>query len=178
MQPYVPAYDTVDNYRIPDWLADTVYTRNTVTVRPSVLEQVRGLQGQLVQFKNAPEEFVQALKETLEAEVRSKFQTSRRIENSGEGVLVEVLFDETVVKYNWLAERVFEVVDVELVQHNKYIAEETAWLQQIETDKVAAADSNEQKNDASAGEGSSTVVNEPLMGDGVADIENNSDLSF
>ncbi len=59
IQPYVPAYDTVDNYRIPDWLADTVYTRNTVTIQKRCVDQVSAIQGKLSQFKNAPQEFIQ-----------------------------------------------------------------------------------------------------------------------
>jgi hypothetical protein len=54
------------------------------------------------------------LVETLEAEVRSKFQTSRRMSDASQGEVVEVPFDETVVRYYWRSERVFEVVEVEL----------------------------------------------------------------
>jgi hypothetical protein len=90
---------------------------------------VREIQGKLYQFKNDGDAFIRALVETLEAEVRSKFQTARRIKNSTQdGILVEVPFDETVVKYNWLEERVFDVIDVELVTENKYIAEEAEKL--------------------------------------------------
>ena len=52
--------------------------------------------------------------ETLEAEVRSKFQTTKRMQESASGQPVEVSFDETVVKYHWLQERVFQVVEIEL----------------------------------------------------------------
>jgi hypothetical protein len=56
----VPAYDTVPESegRIPEWIQETVYTRNTVTVLPACLESVRAIQGRLVQYKNAPEEFM------------------------------------------------------------------------------------------------------------------------
>lgn len=189
-QPYVPAYDTVADYRIPDWLADTVHTRNEVTVRPGVLDRVRALQGQLVQFRDAPEAFVAALTETLQAEVRSKFQTSRRMENSSEGVQVEVLFDEAVVKYNWLAERVFEVTDVELVRHNRYIAEEAARLAELPDpdDPADGKKMNHTQSNGSMSNGSNPIVEsdgklpeqqpEQLEGDGVDEIENNTELSF
>ncbi len=163
----MPAYDTVPEYRIPDWLADTVYTRNTVTVQKSVLDKVKSIQGRLYQFKNAPEAFVQALVETLEAEVRSKFQTQRRIENSTkDGILVEVLFDETVVKYNWLDERVFDVIDVELVVENKYIAEEAA--------KLLALMESEEEQDAQKAHRMSEVAEAVEE----TNIEGNSELSF
>ena len=56
-----------------------------------------------------------AIVETLEADVRSKFQTKRRIEDCRRGVLVEVPFDCTIVKFLWREERVLEVMEVVLV---------------------------------------------------------------
>jgi hypothetical protein len=41
-------------------------------------------------YKNEPELFMKAIEETLEADVRSKFQTKRRMEDSKKSVLVEV----------------------------------------------------------------------------------------
>ena len=40
IKPYVPAYDTVPSFRVPDWIAETIETRNTVVIAPDVLEQV------------------------------------------------------------------------------------------------------------------------------------------
>jgi tRNA-Thr(GGU) m(6)t(6)A37 methyltransferase TsaA len=60
LQPYVPAYDTVPEAegRIPEWIQETVHTRNTVTVLPACLDYVRSIKGRLVQYKDAPEEFM------------------------------------------------------------------------------------------------------------------------
>ena len=60
LQPYVPAYDTVADgtSRIPAWIQETVYTRNTVNVRAQCVDYVRAVQSKLVQYKNAPEEFI------------------------------------------------------------------------------------------------------------------------
>ena len=56
----MPAYDTVPEaeQRIPEWIADTVHTRNTVTVLPECLQQVQAIQSRLVQYRNQPEEFM------------------------------------------------------------------------------------------------------------------------
>ena len=55
-----------------------------------------------------------AITETLEADVRSKFQTKRRIEDCKRGVLVEVPFDATIVKFLWREERMLEVMEIVL----------------------------------------------------------------
>ena len=55
-----------------------------------------------------------AIEETLEADVRSKFQTKRRIEDCRKGVLVEVPFDATTVSFMWKEERVLEIVHIGL----------------------------------------------------------------
>jgi hypothetical protein len=55
-----------------------------------------------------------AIIETLEADVRSKFQTKRRIEDCNRGVVVEVPFDVTTVSFLWRQERVLEVTDIAL----------------------------------------------------------------
>ncbi len=56
----MPAYDTVPESegRIPEWIQETVHTRNTVTVLPECLEYVRSIKGRLLQYKDAPEEFM------------------------------------------------------------------------------------------------------------------------
>jgi hypothetical protein len=55
-----------------------------------------------------------AIEETLEADVRSKFQTKRRIEDCKRGVLVDVPFDTTTVSFLWKEERVLEIIKIEL----------------------------------------------------------------
>ena len=53
-----------------------------------------------------------AVRETLEADVRSKFQTKRRQEDAKKGILVEVPFDNTIVKFFWKDERVLLVTEI------------------------------------------------------------------
>lgn len=57
----MPAYDTVpaEESRIPEWIQDTVYTRNTVNIAPHCVDYIRSVQGRLVQYKNAPEAYIQ-----------------------------------------------------------------------------------------------------------------------
>ena len=55
-----------------------------------------------------------AVSETLEADVRSKFQTKRRIEDCKRGVLVEVPFDCTTIKFLWREERILEIMEITL----------------------------------------------------------------
>ncbi len=81
-----------------------------------------------------------ALVETLQAEVRSKFQTRKQMEFSSKGRLVEVLFDETLVKYDWVEERKFEITEIILASQDKA---------RIETLKklISESDEEEQSND-------------------------------
>ena len=100
------------------------------------------------------------LRETLEAEVRSKFQTTRCIKDStaadmASGAVdisasiggdkevdnldnnsrspnhVEVPFDETVVRYLWLAERTFEVTEIQLRSENANVQIQKALQREI-----------------------------------------------
>ena len=41
IKPYVPAYDTVPCHRVPDWISETIATRNVVEVSAQVKQQVR-----------------------------------------------------------------------------------------------------------------------------------------
>ena len=54
------------------------------------------------------------MKETLEVDVRSSFQTKRRQEDAQKGIHVQVPFDETIVKYFWLEDRKMEVQEIVL----------------------------------------------------------------
>jgi hypothetical protein len=122
----VPADDTVPGdgglggteARVPQWIQQTVGSRNTVTLAPECAAMARAIAGQLVQFRDEAELFLAALVETLQAEVRSKFQTNKRMQESQEGLAVEVFFDEAVVKYLWLAERHFHIVEVGLLKNS------------------------------------------------------------
>lgn len=118
IKPYVAAYDTVpsSNYRFPEWIADTIETRNVVTVAEEVWENVRRLSPSLKQYKNDHVAFMQGVLETLEADVRSQFQTQRRIRDGQAGVSVEVPFDEATVFFLWQDQRKLQVVDVLLTR--------------------------------------------------------------
>lgn len=128
--------------KVHEWIETTVYTRNEVKVSSECMEQVRAIQGKLCHYKNEPEAFIQGtmicrtclfssltfafavgIKETLEAEVRSRFQTSKQMEFTEKGQLVAVLFDETVVRYEWIDERTFEIVQVILKTQDKMLTE-------------------------------------------------------
>ena len=45
-------------------------------------------------------------------EVRSKFQTARRMRDASRGVEVEVPFDNALVRYLWVSERELRVTEV------------------------------------------------------------------
>ena len=109
IKPYVPSYDTVTPFRVPTWIMETIETRNTVVISNSVREDVVKIQKKLKLYKNNPDLFLEALRETLEADVRSKFQTKRRIADASNGVTVDVPFDETIVRYFWIEDRTIEV---------------------------------------------------------------------
>ena len=119
IKPYVAAYDTVpaQMYRVPDWIARTIETRNVVTAVPSVQEAVQRIAGSLKQYKHDPDAFMRGLVETLEADVRSKFQTQRRISDADAAIPVEVPFDDATVFFFWRDERELEIVDVLLTRH-------------------------------------------------------------
>lgn len=79
--------------------------------------------------------FITALIETLEAEVRSLFQTNRRMNDTAQGEVVEVPFDETIVSYRWLSERKFEIVQVELRSKSQSVLLEMEQLMLSDSDK-------------------------------------------
>lgn len=109
IKPYVPSYDTVIPFRVPTWIMETIETRNTVIIRNSIREDVMKIQNKLKLYKNNVDLFLVALQETLEADVRSKFQTKRRIADASNGVTVDVPFDQTIVRYFWIEDRTMEV---------------------------------------------------------------------
>lgn len=72
--------------------------------------------------------------ETLQAELRSEFQTKRQIQRSealsednsnyndtsnsvlSKELLPTIYFDETIVRYNWQSEREYVVFDIEIAK--------------------------------------------------------------
>ena len=58
IKPYVPAYDTVPDYKIPVWIAETILTRNAVEVDALVHEQVKQCSGAMREYKHQPELFL------------------------------------------------------------------------------------------------------------------------
>jgi hypothetical protein len=58
-QPYVHAYDSVTPFRIPGWIEETIDTRNVVTVSKEALVKIQDIKGQLKQYKDEPEQYMQ-----------------------------------------------------------------------------------------------------------------------
>ena len=112
IKPYVSAYDSMPDARVPKWIDETIFTRNTVEVNAVVREQVHSLQSYLKQYFNEPGLFLRAVIETLEADVRSKFQTKKRQQDSARGQECEVPFDNLLVRFLWKEERLFEITQV------------------------------------------------------------------
>jgi hypothetical protein len=109
------------------------------------LEKVKSIEKRLREYKNDAEAFLSGIVQTLEAEVRSKFQTKRRKADAQRATPVEVPFDEAFVKYLWMDDRVLKIVDVSLTSTEKASSEA---LQQ----SVAAEDDEAQEEDVSAGQ--------------------------
>jgi tRNA (adenine37-N6)-methyltransferase len=61
MKPYVPNYDTVEPCKIPQWILETIDTRNTVIFAPEALESARSkqLSSKLKQYRNQPDLYLQ-----------------------------------------------------------------------------------------------------------------------
>jgi hypothetical protein len=101
IKPYVPSYDNVAPFTIPDWIQETIDTRNEVRVsvpRNAIVEIANWLD----LYHDDPDLYLTGLVQTLEAEVRSKFQTSKRMDETEKGRPVDVPFDSTIVSYYWL----------------------------------------------------------------------------
>jgi len=157
IKPYVPMYDTVSpEPRVPQWIMETIDTRNEVTVHKSVPDKVQRIEKKLRQYKNDGVAFLKAVVETLEADVRSKFQTQKRISDTAKNIPVDVPFDEATVTFNWTELRTFEIVDVYLTPKNTTgipttadrTAEEIAQL-----DALAAAEPEPEGRGEGQGEG-------------------------
>ena len=112
IKPFVEMYDSAPNAVFPQWIMETIHTRNEVIIKDDILAKVERFQNKLKQYKNDAPAFLQGLRETLEVDVRSKFQTKRRIQDATANIPVDVPFDNAIVRYLWKEERVMEVVDV------------------------------------------------------------------
>lgn len=112
IKPFVGMYDSAEDAVFPPWIVETINTRNTVKFQDDIAYKVDRLKKKLKQYKNEPDAYLQGLRETLEADVRSKFQTKRRMEDASANIPVDVPFDNTIVRYLWLEERHMEVCDV------------------------------------------------------------------
>jgi aspartate carbamoyltransferase len=75
IKPYVPSYDTVQEYKVPVWISETIDTRNTVIIKAEAIEQANKIQNKFKHYKNNVVLYLNGLKETLEVDVRSSFQT-------------------------------------------------------------------------------------------------------
>lgn len=143
IKPYVHTYDSIPEgqSRIPNWISETIYTRNIVTIseiakvqarelcylmsiyRDDFLHQINNLHKR--QISDLPPtkrlkriwiegeiSFWTALSETLAADVRSEFQTKRAIEIGILDSFSELPFDGVIIRYKWLDKRSLEVIEV------------------------------------------------------------------
>lgn len=77
-------------------------------------------------------------------EVRSKFQTKRRMKDANNNVTVAVPFDNTIVSYYWRDDRVLEISNIELYDPEKH--EELAiCTQQEQSQELEASDISNQQ---------------------------------
>lgn len=104
------------------WIKESVDTRNVATAKPAAVAFVRENARYLREYRDDADAYVLGLQQTLEAEVRSKFQTKKRVADAERGVRCQVQFDETVVDYLWLDERSMEVQAVALSTSPEQVA--------------------------------------------------------
>ena len=74
-QPYVHIYDSVspDQCRIPDWIADTIGTRNTVVVQPEARTQARLLAVRMTLYRD---DLVKSLRSSSAAGSKDRLSAS------------------------------------------------------------------------------------------------------
>lgn len=100
IKPYVPQYDSLSKCSVPDWISETIETRNEVKLKSGVKEKsVRLIQSKCKLYQKDVDAYWAGVIETLEADVRSKFQTKRAINDSEKGIIRLLPFDELVVRY-------------------------------------------------------------------------------
>lgn len=162
IKPYVPAYDSVTPFKVPTWIAETIDTRNQVTISEEAKQSVYKIQKSLKQYKNDPQAFIAALKETLEADVRSKFQTKKRIQDAQKGQFVEVPFDEATVRYLWTDLRSMDVVSIVLTKDIPKAAND-------EVDNSIDGSNTSQTLDSGKSDGFESDISEDSLKDGEND---------
>lgn len=64
-QPYVPMYDTVTPCRVPDWIAETVETRNVVNLRLGVRDKLDQLVENCKLYKKDADAFLRGEKHDI-----------------------------------------------------------------------------------------------------------------
>lgn len=143
LQPYVPQYDSLVECRVPDWISDTIGTRNEVVLKSGLKEKsIRLIQSKCKLYQKDVDAFWAGVIETLEADVRSKFQTKRAITDSEKGIIRLLPFDELVIRYEWKEVRTIEISDV-------YTKEETE-QQKLQILPTIEGDGNEEEEDSTS----------------------------
>lgn len=113
IKPYVPMYDSIREARIPNWIEESIDTRNVVTVVPGLEEKSEALLLKYCKlYRDRIDLFWKAIVETLEADVRSSFQTKKVIEGHRSGYLFDIPFDDVLVRYEWTDDRVIAITDI------------------------------------------------------------------
>lgn len=79
VKPFVPMYDGAPDVRVPNWIENTITHRNVVTINPECYQYIEKNAKHLKLFHNESNEFFIALIQTLQVEVRSKFQTKKLV---------------------------------------------------------------------------------------------------
>ena len=72
-------YDGAPDVRVPNWIENTITHRNIVTINPECYQYIEKNAKHLKLFHNESNEFFIALIQTLQVEVRSKFQTKKLV---------------------------------------------------------------------------------------------------
>lgn len=114
IKPYVSSYDTIKGERIPQWIEETVESRNDVSVVTGLIADSRDLINKhAILYKGDHDLFWRGAIETLEADVRSKFQTRKALEGHIKKQVFELPFDSFNVRYEWIDDRRIEIVGIE-----------------------------------------------------------------
>lgn len=94
------SYDALDDDRVPEWISNTVHTRNDVEVVADLQQESAEIVAKHAKlYKNNSELFWKGVVETLEADVRSKFQTKKAIQGSEKRQVFELPFDTFNVRW-------------------------------------------------------------------------------
>uniref|UniRef100_A0AAV1VLC0 TsaA-like domain-containing protein n=1 Tax=Peronospora matthiolae TaxID=2874970 RepID=A0AAV1VLC0_9STRA len=77
IKPYISAYDSLPDARAAGWVSTPQPSIKTEWDSSALKSTIYKLSEKSVHYRNAPEEFVAAIEEVLQVDVRSKFQTRR-----------------------------------------------------------------------------------------------------